>query len=185
MRRRVTFCHGTLKRQQIFSRLRAANPASTELEYASPFRAAACCDASSTGDRKEASISRRSELYKNLRVPRRRLFFALRFRRTRTPYRASGLYRTKEKYPSPPAVAALEHGGVPEREARGTAAGRSQNRECDTQCRIRAAGDRSRHSHFRVANRTASRPARTLLEVEENCTSSFPPNSRSSTRTIG
>ena len=157
------------KRRAIFERLRAANPdPTTELEHATPVRAARRRRAVGAGDRQGREQGDGEAVS---RSPTRRQAIAQLGVDGLIPYISSlGLFRNKAKN-----VVALsemlvrEHGGEVPRDARGArdAAGRRpQDRERRAQRRVRAADDRGRHAHLPRRQPHRPRAGRDVVEVE-------------------
>ena len=158
-----------IKRQQIFSRLRAANPKpATELEYASPFELLLAVMLSAQATDKSVNLATR-ELYKSARTPQ--AILALGTAGLEPYIKRIGLYRTKAKNILATCRLLLEkHGGeVPRtREALEQLPGVGRK---TANVILNVAFEQPEiavDTHiFRVANRTGIAPGKNVLEVEE------------------
>jgi endonuclease-3 len=158
-----------IKRQQIFSRLRAANPKpATELEYASPFELLLAVMLSAQATDKSVNLATR-ELYKSARTPQ--AILALGSAGLEAYIKRIGLYRTKAKNILATCRLLLEkHGGeVPRtREALEQLPGVGRK---TANVILNVAFEQPEiavDTHiFRVANRTGIAPGKNVREVEE------------------
>ena len=157
------------KRQQIFERLRAANPApTTELEYRNPFELLVAVVLSAQATDKSVNLATR-ELFRHATTPREIL--GLGVAGLERYVKRIGLYRTKAKNIIATCRIILEqHGGEVPRTREALEALPGVGRKTANVILNTAFGEPTIavDTHiFRVANRTGIAPGKNVLEVEQ------------------